>query len=183
MMSKVKLLPSMTMRLVAVTVTMAMTFSSVPAPAAELPAATPVALRPASPVSPQTTHVGDSVDLVVASDVRVGDAVVIRSGAPAKGEVVQAQKRGMIGRPDKLMIRVNSVTAADGSTVPLRGTKSIEGDDKMVLSIIGGLLCLLPLLIKGGSASLDTGTTVEAFTVAPAQIRADASELVPVAAR
>lgn len=164
---------SVASRVFTTTLAICVMLSAASSESAVIPAATPIALRPQTSVSPESTHVGDSVNLVVSSDVKVGDHVVIKAGAPALGEVVQAQKRSMIGRPDKLVVRVNSVTGADGTSVPVRGMRTIEGDDKMALSIIGGILCLFPLLIKGGRASLEPGTTIEAVTVAPVEIKAE----------
>ena len=170
-------------RAVAATVAAAVAFSSVPSSSAiELPAMTRVPLRAQGMISPQTMHAGDQANFIVAADVRVGDRVVIREGTPATGEVVRSQKRGMIGRPDELTVRVGNTTAVDGTNVPLNGMRTVEGDDKMILSIIGGLICLFPLLIKGGRASITPGTTLDTTTVAPVQVRVGDASLVPIAA-
>lgn len=106
----------------------------------------------------------------VANDVVVDGKVVIKAGAKAKGEVEKAQKRGIVGKPDIVTVRINSVTAADGKELSLAAVKSIEGEDKVVLTVVLALICLPLILIKGGEAQIAAGSSVQAQTVGTSEV-------------
>lgn len=137
----------------------------------KVPAGTPVMLRTAQAISPQNVKAGDPVSFTVADDVVVDGKVVIKAGSQAKGEVVKAEKRGILGKPDRVSVQITSVTAVDGKTLPVSAAKAAEGEDKMVLGIILTLICLPLLFIKGGEAEIGAGTTVQAMTTGLAEVR------------
>ena len=125
---------------------------------------TPIALRLTETVSPETHHPGDIVHLEVAMDVTVGNVVVIKAGTPAEGEVVTAEKKGMLGEPAKIGITVRSTKAVDGQRVPLRATLTREGKSQQVLALVLSLLlCILFILMKGKSAEFPSGSEVKAY--------------------
>ncbi|MEW6215420.1 MAG: hypothetical protein AB1478_09525 [Nitrospirota bacterium] len=136
----------------------------------QIPAGTRVLLRTIQTLTPKEFKVGDRVNLVVASDVVVDGKVVIKAGDPATGEVTVSKERGIAGQADKLTISVKSVKAVDGTPVIISGTKSVEGEEKMVMAIILALLCLPLILIKGGSASIPEGAQIEAMVAAQTTI-------------
>jgi hypothetical protein len=128
----------------------------------QIPAGTQVILVAAQKVTPKEFKVGDKVRLTVASDVVVNGKVVIRAGAQAIAEVTESKTKGIAGQADKITISVKSVEAVDKTLVPLSGTKTVAGEEKLILAIILALLCLPLILITGGSASIDQGSQIEA---------------------
>lgn len=136
----------------------------------QIPAGTRILLRTLQTITPKEFKVGDRVNLAVASDVIINGNVVIKAGAEATGEVTVSKERGIAGQADKITISLKSVKAVDGTFVPLSGTKSVEGEEKMVMAIILALLCLPLVLIKGGEASIPEGTQIDTLVAAQTTI-------------
>jgi hypothetical protein len=132
--------------------------------ASSVPTGTPVTIVTVSSIAPESATVGDSVPMRVASDVKVNGRVVIAANAPAKGEVTQVERKGLLGKQAKIGITVRTIQAVDGTNVFATGNRVIEGEDKMVMSIVLTVLCLFGFLIKGGSAVIAAGTPIECFT-------------------
>lgn len=145
-----------------------------PASAAEkttIPAGTVVGMRTTTPITPEHLNVGDLVMLAVISDVLVDGVVVIKAGAPARGEIVSSKSRNMIGIAAKIGLSIRSVEAIDGTTIPMYGTKLAEGKSKMGASIgLSLICCILFALMKGGDASIASGTEIMATTAGTAII-------------
>lgn len=137
----------------------------------KLRAGTPVVLRLDQTISSKTARVGDPVSLRVARDVVVDGQVVIRQGTAANGTVASLEKSKMVGTPGKIMLTVQEVFAVDNTTVPLRGTVQEEGSNKLVLSIVVALLCILGLLIKGGDGEVGAGSEIKAYVDADVDIK------------
>jgi len=136
-----------------------------------VPAGTQVLLRTTETLAPETLHVGDTVHLSVVSDVKVQGRVVIEAGAPALGEITESKKQNFIGIAGKLGLAVRSVEAVDGTTIALHGSKLVEGEDKMVISIgLALVCCILFGLMKGGEASLASGTQIQATVAATTEV-------------
>ncbi|MBI5474828.1 MAG: hypothetical protein HY961_21010 [Ignavibacteriae bacterium] len=104
------------------------------------------------------------VNFRVVRDVIAGEQVVIKSGSRATGTISKVETNGAIGSPGKVMVTLRSVNAVDGQEIFLRGSVDGEGDNKVGLSVVLGLLCLPLLLIKGGDATVPAGTEVRAYT-------------------
>lgn len=153
----------------AVTVALGVCVAQAGAEVVKVPAGTAIILKSTSDVSTAAT-VGDMVTLVVASDVVVGGKVVAKAGATATGEVVAVVKRKFFGIPAKLSVTVQRVTLSDGTFAMVNKTKTVDGEDQMVCSIIGTILCLLPALIRGGDAKIPSGSVFDAMTIAPAEV-------------
>jgi len=139
----------------------------------QIPAGTRVLLRTLQTLTPKEFKVGDKISLAVASDVIIDDKVVIKAGAPAVGEVTESKEKGIAGQADKLSIAVKNVEAVDKTYVALLGSKTVQGEEKMVMAIILALLCLPLILIPGGSASIPEGTHIEGTVVAPTMVTVD----------
>lgn len=135
-----------------------------------VPSGTVVMVRTAETIDPANVRTGDIVNLIVMNDVRIQDKVVIASGATARGQVSEAKKKGAVGSPAKIAIELQTVQAVDGSNIPIRGARRMEGEDKVVLTVILGLLCLPLILLQGGDAHIPAGTTIEAFTMGIAEV-------------
>jgi hypothetical protein len=135
-----------------------------------VPTGTLVLARPRDTVSPKTCQNGDTIDFIVIQDVKVKEKIVIKSGALARGQVTGAKKASIVGMPAKIAVELQTVEAVDGSMIPIRASKSMEGDDKMVLTVILAFICLPLILIPGGSTQISSGTTFDAFTIGMAEV-------------
>ena len=123
---------------------------------------TAVVLRTNTTLTPEQLKVGDAVELSAVYDVVVNGKVVIKEGARARGEIVTSQERRMIGMAAKIVLAVRSVQAVDETTVPLSGSKFVEGKDRMCMSIgLSLLCCILFALMRGGDAFIPSGTQIE----------------------
>jgi hypothetical protein len=106
---------------------------------------------------------GQRVRLQVASDVRLGTAVVIPAGSPAEAEITDVRNKGMWGKSGRIEVRVLNVRVGD-RLIRLSGTF----DDKGVTgtaAVVGSLL-LLPVagfFMTGTSANIPAGSGVKAF--------------------
>lgn len=136
-----------------------------------LKAGTPVMLELITNVSSNKSHVGDIVDFRVTNDVKVKGDVVIPAGSIARGQVTYASKSNFIGIPGEVSVTVRSVTAVDGSQIPLSSAGiSNEGNDKMVISIVLTVLCILGLAIRGEKGRLVSGTPISASVATDVEI-------------
>jgi len=129
----------------------------------KLAGGTVVALSLEKAVNSDMTE-GTSVDLRVVRDVVAGEKVVIKSGTLAIGTVTDPSSTGAVGKAGKVSIKLRSVKAVDGQEVFLKGNIDKEGEDKVVLTVILGLLCLPLFLLKGGDATIPAGTELRAYT-------------------
>jgi hypothetical protein len=83
------------------------------------------------------------------------------------GEITASKDRNIIGIAAQIGFAVRSVQAVDETTVPVSGSKVVEGKDKMVASIgLTLVCCILFALMKGGDASISAGTQIETTVAA-----------------
>jgi hypothetical protein len=105
-----------------------------------------VKLKFAQDLSSKTATEGDKVNFTLDQDITVDGAVLIRSGAPAVGEVSHAEHAGHMGKAGQLSVRIDYVKAGD-NRVRLRGTKGREGEGKtgtaVALTVLFGPIGLL----------------------------------------
>lgn len=78
-------------------------------------------------VSSNDVHVGDAISLDVLDDVKIGAVTVIPRGAVVMGRVTAAKGARKIGRGGKLDATFQTVTALDGTKIPVEGTLSDKG--------------------------------------------------------
>ena len=124
---------------------------------------TEVDLKFAQSLSSKRAAVGDQVQLVLDQDVKAGDVVVVRRGAPASGTVTNAKKAGMMGRGGELSLRVDYLKAGD-SRVPLRGMQGKQGADKdgvMVGMVVA--FGVIGFMKHGKQAEVKEGTPLKAY--------------------
>jgi hypothetical protein len=108
-------------------------------------------------------RVGQRLKLVVASDVRLGSAVVIPAGSPAEGEVTDVRFKGMWGKSGGIEARVLNVRVGD-RLIRLSGTfddKGVTGTAGVVAAV--ALVPLAGFFVTGTSASIPAGSGVKAF--------------------
>lgn len=127
-----------------------------------LSAGTPVPLETVSMIRTDQTSVGQLIDFRVKSDVIAGETVVIAAGTIVKGQVMRAQKAKGLGKEGFIEIQLKSVKAVDGQEIFLSGGNVFkEGESKQTLAIVlGVLICILFLTMKGKDASIPAGYEV-----------------------
>ncbi len=139
----------------------------------QMPEGTKVRLRLEQSLSSATAEEGQSVQLSVTEDVKVGETVVIPQGATAVGTITQAVPKRRMGRTGKLDFSIERVVAADGNSVPLRYTitKKEGGSNATRTGIItaGAAVVFWPaapvfLLMKGKDVDIKRGVVVDVFT-------------------
>lgn len=129
-----------------------------------IPDGTPVQLALQEGLNSATAHAGDSIHFEVAEDVRVANGVVISTGAPGIGRVVDADHKKRMGRGGKLNFSVNYVKLADGTNCKVRASAARQGKDKTG-TVIAGTVLLSPLflLMHGKDIDIPKGTAFTAY--------------------
>jgi hypothetical protein len=129
-----------------------------------LPAGTPLLLETTKQLVSDQMLMGDLVEFKLRSDVKVGDKVVIAAGALAKGQVIRVQKARGVGKEGFFEIQLKTITAVDGQEVLMSNNNFYqEGENKQSLSIVlGVLICILFLTMKGKNAVAPAGYSVNA---------------------
>lgn len=129
---------------------------SVPAPPDVLitvPALTPVIVRIDAELSSKTSKPGDRFNIIVAEDVRVGEAVVIPTGAVGEGEVIHAAKRGAGGKAGELIVMTRFVRVGENQIRLRSFALGAAGQDMSVDSMAASLVFgPFGLIQKGGDA-------------------------------
>jgi tRNA A-37 threonylcarbamoyl transferase component Bud32 len=131
-----------------------------------IPEGEEVKLKLSNSLSSGDAKVGDIVELTVAEPLTIGGHIVIQQGAMAKG-IVQTVTSQRFRRPGSLELRFDSVRAADGEEVSLRGVYSQKGRVR----------------IRGEEVELDAGTPFTAQIAEGISIRVGAAARRPGAAR
>lgn len=125
---------------------------------------------------------GQQVRMSVASDVVLGNVVVIPAGSPATGEITDIRRKGMWGKSGHIGARVLSVRVGD-RLIRLTG----QFDDKGVTGTAGvvGALVVLPIagfFMTGTSAKIPVGGAVKGFLDEDLQIAMPSAPLAPAVA-
>lgn len=137
----------------------------------KLPANSPVILKLNDTIKGNDSIQGTTVNFTVVNDVKVGNSIVVKAGSRAKAQVSMQDDNGIIGQSGKVLISDFGVQAVDGTFIPLQGSLSEKGKDKMIMSVgLAIVLCPLFLLMKGGEATLPAGMEKTTYTAADAEI-------------
>ncbi len=143
---------------------------------------TPINVVTAQETSSKDAKPNDPVNFTVDEDVVINGQVVIRKGTAAIGSVINAEKRGYMGKSGKLAIQVESTTTVDGKPVKLRAAKGKEGQDKTnTTAALSLIISPLFLFKKGGEAKIGAETPVTVYVAEEKRFRVDGSSLVAVA--
>jgi hypothetical protein len=122
-----------------------------------------VKLKFAEAVSSKTATDGDSVNLVLDEDLKVGNVVVAKAGSKAVGTVTHAKKAGMMGKGGELNMRLEYLKVGD-ERVKIRGSKGKEGEGKegtaVALTVLFGPIGLIK---HGKNVDVKEGTPLAAF--------------------
>jgi hypothetical protein len=150
----------------------------IPVPPAATPgqlllrAGTVVPLVFATTVNSKTTDVGDKIPMTLAQDLKDGDTVLVKKGAPAFAIVTEADGSRGGGVPGEIAFAVNSLNV-NGTLVKLSGSAFKEGQDKAGSAIALAVAFPLAGLLKHGEqAEIKKGTPFTAFVDADVLLNA-----------
>jgi hypothetical protein len=133
-----------------------------PAFATKLPEGADVKLRIVEKVTSASATEGQRFNLELDEDVMVNGVVVIPRGAKAVGTVVNARKRGHMGKAGELNVLVNYLIVGE-QHIPLRASAGREGDSKVGATVaLTVLFGPIGLLKRGKDVELNPGTIVAA---------------------
>ena len=127
----------------------------------------------------------DEISFRVINPIRVNGVTVIEQGATATGRIEKAKRGGHFGKAGLLVWSMQTVTAADGSQVPLRTVQQrLRGDSKAAkvatqMIVTGALLpfiapvALLHGFKRGKDAFIPAGKRYDVFVNGDAVIKAN----------
>jgi hypothetical protein len=124
-----------------------------------LPEGTVLTLELYETVSSRKKRAGDLVDMGVYKAYIAGGQTLIKENAYAEGKVVLAQRRGVFGRPGRIVVAAVNVESVDNQRIALVGqTIDPPGDDRRMLAWGGSVLLTLAgviaLVATGGPPAL-----------------------------
>src|ERR1044071_2451733 len=141
---------------------------------------TPINVAVAKEVTSKEAKPNDPVEFTVVEDLVINGQVIVRKGTPATGSVINAEKRGYMGKSGKLAVQVESTTTSDGQRLKLRAAKGREGDDKTTSTFVLSMISPAFLFRKGSEAKITTGTVVTVYVAEEKRFRLEGETLVPV---
>jgi hypothetical protein len=153
-----------------------------------IPSGTVVEIETAYRISSQEVRAGEAITFRVVNPVKVGDVIVIAAGSVATGRIIKASRGGHFGRAGRLAWTMETVTAIDGSRIPIQAAGRVVGDSKGAkvatqMAITGALLgpfapvALMFGFKRGENAYLAQGRRYEVIVMKDTTIRAnDATE-------
>lgn len=146
-----------------------------------VPEGTPIKVAVAKEVTSKEAKPNDPVEFTVTEDLVINGQVVVRKGTPAIGSVINAEKKGYMGKSGKLAVQVESTTTSDGHGLKLRAAKGREGDDKSTSTmVLSTLISPAFLFMKGSEAKIAPGTVVTVYAAEEKRFRLEGATLVPL---
>ena len=151
---------------------------------------TPITLELMEDLSSNEADKGSTVEMSVYIPVKSGDATLIKTGVYAEGEIRDARRAGIFGRPGRISVVALTVTAIDGQRISLdSAVEEKSGKDRYGLAwggslgipVVGLILSLSnPLTALIGAPALGFGffikgkdARIPARTKIPALVRRD----------
>ena len=95
-----------------------------------LPRGTRVRVRTTRDLSSDSEQSGSELRFIVASDVKVGDVIIVPKGTEVTGRVVEAHSKRRMGRAGQLLLAASETKALDGTTVPVVANRKEAGRSK-----------------------------------------------------
>ncbi len=130
-------------------------------------AGTPIEVATTYEITSKDHPLGTIVDLKLLNPVQVKGEVVIPAGTIVKGKVTQCKKSKIFGNPGFIAIDANTITAADGTLVPISGvTFRNDGKSRLGWSLVGTVCCLFGFLIHGAQGVIPAGTQMSGNVMA-----------------
>jgi len=126
---------------------------------------TPVLLQTTEKMVSGRVAEGATVKYRVARDVLgANGAVLIPYDGHAVGKVTRSRRRGMFGKAGQLEFTVESVSAADGTLVPLRAQEMTAGkSNKNEVIVATLLLSVFAVFVHGRDVEIPEGTEITAY--------------------
>ena len=129
----------------------------------KVPEGTEFPMRLEDKLSSKTTQEGERFTVTLTEDVRLPDGTVLKAGYRGVGEVVNAQKNGMLGKTGKLDVRLSYLKIGD-QRVRLRAGKSAQGDHNTGAQVVTVVLVgVFAGFIKGKNTEIPKGTMFNAY--------------------
>jgi hypothetical protein len=147
-----------------------------PAKPGVLPKGTAVPLVFGSDFSSRKADVGDKINLILAEDLRVGDAVIAPKGSAAIVNVTEAHKSGVAGIPGFVSFEAESLTV-DGTVVKLTGSAAKEGREVQINPATVGLAFVVPggvFLVRGNEGEIKPGSVFVATVAEDTKLKSAA---------
>jgi hypothetical protein len=146
-----------------------------------VPEGTPIKVAVVKEVTSKEAKPNDPVEFTVTEDLVINGQVIVRTGTPAIGSVINAEKKGYMGKSGKLAVQVESTTTSDGQRLKLRAAKGREGDDKTTSTmVLSTLISPAFLFMKGSEAKIAPGTVVTVYAAEEKRFRLEGATLAPV---
>ena len=135
-----------------------------------LPEGTPVKVRLEDRLSSATSVVGDEFSISTDEAITLPDGAIIPAGFRGKGEVIEAHRKGMLGKAGTLAIRLDYIRIGD-TRVHLRATISQEGKSGVTTTVVLTVL-ITPLFLMhhGAEVEIYKGTPITAYVEDDAKI-------------
>ncbi len=92
-----------------------------------VPASTTFAAVSMTPLSSETSKLGDMVTFYLSNDFYYGQNLIASAGSRINGTVIKVRKGGFANRNGQLQIKFNSLITPTGQTIPI--SASIQTDD------------------------------------------------------
>jgi hypothetical protein len=151
-------------------------------PLATVPKGTPIVVEITDLVTTRTAKRDDMFNLTLAEPVLLNSVVVIPAGTPGKGQVIDAGKPDMGGKPGKLVLAVRYLEF-EGRQIPIRGLNLglYAADKSNTAAWVGAAAGVLGLAVVGGHMEVSAGTRAGAklgadFVPSPAVLSSLAPE-------
>ena len=132
----------------------------------QIASGTPVSLELLEPVGSKDRRRGDTFEFKLASPLIIDGVSVVPAGVHGFGEVVDAARGGIAGRPAKLILAARYLIF-QGRHIPLHGLRlSGAGADKASTAILvsAAISPILSLAVSGGDVQFPAGTRATAKT-------------------
>lgn len=114
-------------------------------------------------------NVGQSVNFKVNKEIKVNNITLIPYGTFVKGTVYKAKKSSWWGTKGKLGIRIDNITLADGTNIPVNdGDIYVTGKNRTPLAVCLSLFVVWPAcFVTGSKAELPAGYELITKVVSP----------------
>lgn len=147
-----------------------------------IPDGTTIEVTLKNDLSAQYAKVGDIVHFTVVRDVKIDGVTVIERDASATAKITKAEKARSWGRKGKIEWEMQDVMTAGGERIPVKFTKTLNGDSKggtVAAATVTTALLLLPIapvallwgLKKGEPATISSGNYYSVYVNGTAKIK------------
>lgn len=124
---------------------------------------TPIVIEISDVVSAETAKRDDWFNLKLFEPVKLNGVIVIPAGTPGKGQVIDAAKPGMSGKPGKLVLAARYLVL-NGKQIPIHALKmGLKAEDRSGGAVAASVFVgVFALAVKGGEMEVQPGSLGEA---------------------